>query len=49
MTALTVLAVSLCGSGAATAFDAKQLAKIKATNACQGCELSEAAKKAEAD
>ena len=42
LTALVVLAVALCGSGAASAFDAKQLAKLKATNACQGCDLSEA-------
>ena len=42
LTALMVLVVVLCGSGAATAFDAKQLANLKATNACQGCDLSEA-------
>ena len=42
LTALAVLAMALCGSGAATAFDAKHLMKFKALNACEGCDLSEA-------
>ncbi len=41
LTALMVLAVALCGSGAASAFDAKHLMKLKALNACEGCDLSD--------
>ena len=40
LTALLVLAVSLCGSGAAIAFDETHLKKLQALNACEGCDLS---------
>ncbi|HJM60989.1 MAG TPA: pentapeptide repeat-containing protein [Alphaproteobacteria bacterium] len=40
LTALLVLAMALCGSGAAIAFDETDLKKFQALNACAECDLS---------
>ena len=40
LTALLVLTMALCGSGAAIAFDEADLVKLQALNACEGCDLS---------
>ena len=40
LTVLFVLAVALCGSGTAIAFDETDLKKFKALNKCEGCDLS---------
>ena len=41
LTVLFVLAVALCGSGTAIAFDETDLKKFKALNSCSDCDLSE--------
>jgi len=40
LTVLFVLAVALCGSGTAIAFDERDLKKFQALNACEECDLS---------
>ena len=40
LTILFVLAMALCGSGTAIAFDETDLKKLKALNSCSDCDLS---------
>ena len=42
LTVFLILAVALCGSGTAIAFDETDLKKLEALGNCEGCDLSEA-------